>query len=136
MANQEPVQCRTQHGSVNEITNHHQQVIQRQQQRLAQFDHYSLLCRIECSSQAVLHMRAILHIRAVLPTTNSVLSDPKLIGQQNDWLVRLLNVTAGSRYGDDLFMKLDIHIETLRKPTRSLPMMARETSKPKHEGFR
>lgn len=67
MSAQAAIQARARDFGMDELPGHHEQVIEGQQQELAQFHHHKFLLRRKCRVQGLRPMRAIPRIRARPP---------------------------------------------------------------------
>ncbi len=81
MAAQAAVQPGAGNLGTQKLTRDRQQVIQRQQQGLAQVNHHRFLAGSQGRLQAVRGVRPVLHIGAPLPFVDGQLGHPKAEGQ-------------------------------------------------------
>ncbi|KLN52043.1 hypothetical protein VPARA_68440 [Variovorax paradoxus] len=104
MAAQAAVKPRAGHRRVNELSRHHQQVIQRQQEQAPELDHDSLLGGRQHGAQLVRAVRAVFHAVPQVPFARCCHGDVVKLGQHLYWLCGRIDLSACSGRGAGLRM--------------------------------
>ena len=133
-AHQQAVQGRTTHRRVDELAHHHQQVVQRQAQLLAQVDHQLLLASVQRGLQPVRRVAAVFHRVTMLPALYGRAADVVPLGQLVLAGRRLLDLRPHRRRGRGVLVQCDHHAAWL--PGVNAAMSAFRTSRPKSSGRR
>jgi len=128
---QQSIQCGAAHLGLNELSDHSQQIIERQQQLCAQIDHQFLLRRVERGLQPMRRVAAVLHGIALAPLANGVAAHTELARQFIVAARGLLNFCADRRGGRGVLVQSNQHVElqSLQSATSAV-----STSRPTSSG--